>query len=180
MPIKTDLNVSPYFDDFNENKNYHRILFRPSTAVQARELTQLQTILQNQIEKFGNWAFKNGDVVDGCAITPINAVPYIRLQDFQSNSSNFDPTALVNTQVVSAQTGLTARVVYANTGLAANYPNTNIVYLDYHNTGNNGATTFSNNEQLTFYKIPRTGNNTLDVLAVVNTFTNANNPDCSN
>ena len=65
MPIKTDLNVSPYFDDFNENDNYHRILFRPATAVQARELTQLQTILQNQIEKFGNWAFKNGDVVDG-------------------------------------------------------------------------------------------------------------------
>jgi hypothetical protein len=173
MPIKTDLNVSPYFDDFNEDDNYHRILFRPATAVQARELTQLQTILQNQIEKFGNWAFKNGDVVDGCSITPINAVPYIRLQDFQANSAGFDPTDLANTQAVSSTTGLTARVIYSNTGLAANYPDTNIVYLDYSGTGNNGATTFSNNEQLTFYKIPRTGNNTLDVVAIVNTFTNS-------
>lgn len=110
MPIKTDLNVSPYFDDFNENNNYHRILFRPATAVQARELTQLQTILQNQIEKFGNWAFKNGDVVDGCSITPVSSVPYIRLQDFQSNSISFDTALLVNTQVISSTTGLTAEL----------------------------------------------------------------------
>jgi hypothetical protein len=173
MPIKTDLNVSPYFDDFNENDNYHRILFRPSTAVQARELTQLQSILQNQIEKFGNWAFDTGNIVDGCAITPINAVPYIRLQDFQTNSSSFTTSALVNTQVVSSSTGLTARVIYANTGLAINYPDTNIIYLDYSGTGNNGATIFSNNEQLTFYNVPRTGNNTLDVVAVINTYTNS-------
>ena len=51
MPITTDLNVSPYFDDFNEDKNFLRILFRPGYAIQARELTQLQTILANQIEK---------------------------------------------------------------------------------------------------------------------------------
>jgi len=48
MPIKTDLNVNPYFDDFDEEKLFHRILFKPGVAVQARELTQLQTILQNQ------------------------------------------------------------------------------------------------------------------------------------
>ena len=41
MPIKTDLNVSPYFDDFNANNQYYRILFKPVTAVQARELSQI-------------------------------------------------------------------------------------------------------------------------------------------
>ena len=51
--MATNFNVSPYFDDFSEAKNFHRILFRPAFAVQARELTQLQTILQNQIERFG-------------------------------------------------------------------------------------------------------------------------------
>ena len=50
MAQKTDLNVSPYYDDFDTNDNYHRVLFRPGFAVQARELTQLQSILQNQIE----------------------------------------------------------------------------------------------------------------------------------
>ena len=40
MALEKDLNVPPYFDDYDEDKNFHRILFRPSTAVQARELTQ--------------------------------------------------------------------------------------------------------------------------------------------
>ena len=50
MATITDLNVSPYYDDFADSNNYHRVLFRPSHAVQARELTQAQTILQSQIE----------------------------------------------------------------------------------------------------------------------------------
>ena len=49
MPSPTDFNLSPYFDDYAESKKFHRVLFRPAFAVQARELTQSQTILQNQI-----------------------------------------------------------------------------------------------------------------------------------
>ena len=61
---KTDLNVAPYYDDFKEDKNFHRILFRPGFAVQgSRELTQLQSILQNQIERFGNHVFQEGTLV---------------------------------------------------------------------------------------------------------------------
>ena len=55
--------VTPYYDDFNEDKNFHRIMFRPGYAVQARELTQLQTILQNQVERFGRHVFVNGSSV---------------------------------------------------------------------------------------------------------------------
>ena len=43
MPSPTDFNLSPYYDDFDESKKFHRILFRPSFAVQARELTQSQS-----------------------------------------------------------------------------------------------------------------------------------------
>ena len=63
MPSPTDFNLSPYFDDFSESKKFHRVLFRPAFAVQARELTQSQTILQNQIEKFGDHMFKQGSIV---------------------------------------------------------------------------------------------------------------------
>ena len=63
MPQETNLNVSPYFDDFNEDKNFKRVLFKPGSPVQARELTQLQTILQNQMEKFGQHFFKEGSMV---------------------------------------------------------------------------------------------------------------------
>jgi hypothetical protein len=58
-------NLNPYFDDYNDDKNFHRMLFKPSFAVQARELTQIQTILQKQVERFGNHVFKNGSVVTG-------------------------------------------------------------------------------------------------------------------
>ena len=60
---KTNLQLAPYFDDFDSSKNYQKILFKPGYPVQARELTQLQTQLQNQIEKFGNHTFKDGSVV---------------------------------------------------------------------------------------------------------------------
>lgn len=61
--MATDLNIAPYFNDYDELKNYHHILFRPGFAVQARELTELQSILKNQIEKFGDHIFRHGSVV---------------------------------------------------------------------------------------------------------------------
>ena len=58
--------VNYTLDDFDETKNYHRVLFRPGYAVQARELTQLQTALQAQIDRYGQYAFKDGSrVLDG-------------------------------------------------------------------------------------------------------------------
>lgn len=64
-------NQTPYYDDFNEDKNFHRLLFQPGRAVQARELTQSQTILQDQIQKFGNHLFKDGSRVSGAEIFSI-------------------------------------------------------------------------------------------------------------
>ena len=63
MPL--NFNVDPYYDDFDPAKNFHRILFKPGYAVQARELTQLQTVLQNQVSRFGDNIFKNGSLVTG-------------------------------------------------------------------------------------------------------------------
>ena len=63
MPQNTNLNVSPYYDDFDPSKNYKRVLFKPGVPVQARELTTLQSILQDQIEKFGEHFFKEGSMV---------------------------------------------------------------------------------------------------------------------
>ena len=63
MSQKTNLNISPYYDDFDKAKNYYRALFKPGFPVQARELTGLQSILQNQIESFGSHIFKDGSMV---------------------------------------------------------------------------------------------------------------------
>ena len=61
MPQKTNLNISPYYDDFNKDDNFYKILFKPGYPVQARELTGLQSLLQNQVESFGKHMFKEGE-----------------------------------------------------------------------------------------------------------------------
>lgn len=81
-------NINPYFDDYEEDKRFLRMLFRPGYAIQARELTQLQTILQNQIEKFGNHIFEDGAKIIGGDITTQNA-EYLRVQ-FSSNVTKED------------------------------------------------------------------------------------------
>ena len=79
-------NVSPYYDDFDEDKLFYRFLFQPSRAVQARELTQLQTMLQNQIKRFGQNIFKDGTVVVPGGISVDTAYEYVKLQDSDISS----------------------------------------------------------------------------------------------
>ena len=78
MPkLTTDFNVTPYFDDFDEAKKFLKILYRPAYSVQARELSQMQSILQNQIEQLGDYNFSDGDRVYGCEVsinTKINSL----------------------------------------------------------------------------------------------------------
>lgn len=78
--LTTNFNVSPYYDDFDENKKFLRVLFRPSFPVQARELTQLQTILQNQIQRFGSSIYDDGTVVVGSNFSLSDAT-YIKLPE---------------------------------------------------------------------------------------------------
>ena len=79
--MSLNLNVDPYYDDFDPTKNYHRILFKPGYAVQARELTQTQTILQNQISSFADNIFKQNSPVTGGQITlNIDNCFYLKLQ----------------------------------------------------------------------------------------------------
>ena len=165
MPLNLNLNQNPYFDDYNSNNQYYRVLFKPATAVQARELTTLQSMLQNQIELFGNWAFQNGDIVYGCPVSDIPSLQYVRLADALVNGASYNVTNYVNTQVVSLQSNLTARVVYATQGISSNYPNTNVVYIIYTNTGSGGQQTFSNTDQLSFINIASNS-----VMGTVNTY----------
>ena len=74
-----NFNVDPYYDDFDPTKNFHRILFKPGYAVQARELTQSQTILQDQISKFGLGIFADGSKVSGGNISVDTNVTTVKL-----------------------------------------------------------------------------------------------------
>jgi hypothetical protein len=63
MTQKTDLNISPYYDDFDSERNFYKVLFKPGYPIQAREVTTLQSILQDQVKSFGSHIFKEGSVV---------------------------------------------------------------------------------------------------------------------
>ena len=103
LVIPAETKFYPYYDDFNEDKNFKRILFRPGYAVQARELTQIQTILQNQIERFGQHIFENGSPVIGGDIV-WNKNSYVYSLNLQSTyaGTDIDPTVFKNRTVVLA------------------------------------------------------------------------------
>lgn len=82
-----ELKNSPYYDDFNDEKNFLQILFKPGTAVQARELTQLQSILQNQISKVSDHLFKDGSQIFGANVSLTNYF-FLRVKDGTIKDSN--------------------------------------------------------------------------------------------
>ena len=99
MTLNTNFNVDPYYDDFDDDKNFHRILYKPGFAVQARELTQSQTILQDQIKKFGDHIFKTGSIVSGAQVTIQNCA-YLNIASTYTgtdvNYINFDQQVIYN------------------------------------------------------------------------------------
>ena len=81
MPQKTNLNISPYYDDFDKEDKFYKVLFKPGFPVQARELTTLQSQLQNQIESFGSHIFKDGSMVIPGAVSYDNLYYSIKIKD---------------------------------------------------------------------------------------------------
>ena len=111
-------NVEPYWDDFKTVDDatglspkdiYQRILFRPGKAIQARELTQLQSILQNQISSHGDWSFKDGNVVVPGALHLHNKIDYIKLSATTGFPSPI--TNLIDTEFTDGTS--VAKVIYA-------------------------------------------------------------------
>ena len=84
--VKTNFNIAPYYDDYDKDKNFHRVLFRPGFAVQARELTQMQTILQEQVTRFGAHIFKEGSKVFGGDVTLNTQVNSLKLESAFDNA----------------------------------------------------------------------------------------------
>lgn len=70
--MKTDITQAPYHDKFDSKKNYYQLLAQPGRAAQAREITELQSVMRNIIKGVGSAIFKDGDIIEGCAISISN------------------------------------------------------------------------------------------------------------
>lgn len=153
MAIKY-FNDPPYYDDFDEQKNYLRILFRPGHAVQARELTQMQTAIQAQIDRHGRHIFKEGSPVLGGNMSLDTALDFVKLE------SSFTPSTggttlvtdnywdeLIGTTVTGQTGGVQAIVIDAVASEDASNPIT--LYVKYLNSGDDTETkTFTAQEEL--------------------------------
>ena len=128
MPLSTNFNVTPYYDDYDESKNYYRILFRPGYAVQAREVTQLQTILQKQIERYGQHLFKDGSKVLGGEVTLDTDVKSLKLET-QESGTNINAASFVGTTIIGATSNARARVVASQAATSSTQPTLMFHYL---------------------------------------------------
>jgi hypothetical protein len=105
-----DFNIEPFFDDYSEDDKFYRILFRPGYAIQARELTQMQTILQQQIKRQGDHLFKNGSMVIPGQISYDNNTPYVKLKASISSSSTVSTFSILSSVIGKTYRGAVSGV----------------------------------------------------------------------
>ena len=152
MPQNTNLNISPYFDDFDKDKNFYRVLYRPGFPIQARELTTMQSILQNQIESMGQHFFKEGAmVIPGQVGYDLNVQAVILQQAFLGVDVETYRTQL-NGKIISGLTsGIRAKVLYSISAAESSKGYVTL-YVKYIDSGDTVSATnvkgFQENEQL--------------------------------
>jgi hypothetical protein len=172
-----DLNVSPYYDDAADAiaNNYNRILFKPGYAVQARELTQLQSILQDQVGKFGSHVFKNGSVVAGCEFKLDTSRDFIKVLDEDASGILIqDIEDYVGAKVIGLTSSIQAEIIYISGGSEDDSPDLNTLYLRYlTGDGSTDAVHFSPGETIRVIE-SETGDQVTDTFVVDDTFEEGN------
>lgn len=131
---------STYKDDWRDSDNYSRILFNAGRALQARELTQMQTIIQEEIRKFANNIFqKDGVPVKAGGVSVNNNYQFIKIAVDTNNKFN-DVAALKGVILTGATSNIKVKV-YEAVAAEGSDPNTLYVqYLDNPNTTTQFAT----------------------------------------
>ena len=148
----TNLKISPYFDDFDRSKNYQKVLFKPGYSVQTRELNTLQSILQNQIDRFGSHVFKDGSVVIPGNMNYSVSYKAVLVQSLMNGISvETYRTNLVGTELTGLTSGVKAEVINSISA-ATSEKDTITLYVKYTSGGNIvndvQSNVFQNNEVL--------------------------------
>lgn len=144
----TDLNVGPYYDDFDPKKNYYKELFVPSLGVQARELTQMQTRLQYDQAVFMSHIFKEGSKVRGGEFKLDLSPKYLKLKDQNVFANTINVVNFANTVITGATSNVSAYVIAYASGTEAEAPNTNTLIIKFTKNGSATSNTFSANENI--------------------------------
>ena len=181
MPQKTNLNISPYYDDFNKDDNFYKILFKPGYPVQARELTGLQSLLQNQVEAFGKHIFKEGSMVIPGGI---EYDPTYFSAKVNATHLGIDVSVYLN-NLISNNDGKGTRIRGQNSGIVATIKNFILppeegvdditIFVKYNQSGNSGeSTAFPDGEVLILEDSLTYGNTTLNIEETILTLVSEN------
>ena len=141
MPIQQNLNVAPYYDDFDRNKNYYATLFKPGYALQARELTALQSTISDQIEQLAGKFLSPGDVVTPGEYAFAKPVAYVKIRSTTGNITDY-----VGSTLTGGTSGVTAKVMSV---VEATEDDAITFFVSYNSAGtNNTSVTFQEGETL--------------------------------
>ena len=176
MAQAQDLNISPYYDDFDPRNNFYRVLFKPGLPVQARELTNLQSILQNQVQTFGTHVFKEGSIVIPGAPTFDNNFNSVKLNATQFGIDiSIYTDKLVGKVLKGQSSGVTASVDMVALPDGNNVEDITL-YVKYLNSGSNDPNlyTFLDGEVLLAQENITYGNTTINSGSAVATLISSN------
>ena len=150
MAQNTNLNIAPYFDDFDDSKGFLKVLFKPGYPVQARELTTLQSLLQNQIDTFGQGVYKEGAMVIPGGTTLNKKVPCVIIQNTYLNLDVENYRTALDGQIIKGSTsGVRARILFSISATTSTRNNISF-YINYiQKADDNITTTFTDGETFT-------------------------------
>jgi hypothetical protein len=162
-----EFNITPYYDDFEETKQFYKILFRPGVAVQTREMNQLQSILQNQVTKLGDHLFKEGSMVIPGQVNYNAKLKYLKV-----GSTNLGALSLTDLEDqfiadTAAGTGVVAQVLKAIPATDTDPITLVLLYTQSNQTSDGLATDVEFVANATLYVVGSQGTQTVTAAAGV-------------
>lgn len=130
-----DFSLPPYNDDYNEDKGFYKILFRPGRAVQSRELTQIQTMLENQNRVMLEHFFEEGSMIIPGQIGYDSKYSFVKVET-QYLSQDINVNNFLNKQITGQTSGVKALVINV---AATENADPNTLFVKYLNSGTSGT-----------------------------------------
>jgi len=126
---------STYKDDWSADNHYHKILFNNGRPLQARELTQVQSIIQAEIASMGKNLFKEGAAVNPGGASLNAGYRFVQISSTGENDQLEDVSV---GDIFQNTSGVKARVLET---VSTNGSDPDTMYLQYIDAGLSGATT---------------------------------------
>ena len=112
-----NLFLTQYKDDYRDSDNYYQILFNSGRGLQNRELNQLQTIINRDMDAMQGGIYRAGAAVSGGGIDLQQNVKFVKL-DTSTNGLPAIPTSIQGEKFTESTSGIIVRILKVATAAA--------------------------------------------------------------